>query len=271
MGSSAPWQKLEGLVFYVSPSLHLTTAGAALCYCCCSVAQSCLLFATPWTAACQGSLFLTISQSLPKFMFILSVAIQLSHPLTSSSPSALNLSQYHRLFQWVVCSHQMIRILGLQCQHQSFQWIFRVDLPYDWLVWSPCYPRDFQESSLAPQLKASVIWHFTFFMVQLSQWYGTTRKTIALTIQTFVGRVMFLLFNTQPFLAWGKNAGIYSVSDPISCLEDHMKLSCFHLKCQDHEDHILKSFPVTLEVSLVLTLQTKPAEEWRSGERVPFS
>ena len=40
-----------------------------------------------------------------------------------------------------------------------------------------------------------------------------------------------------------------------------MKLSCFHLKCQDHEDHILKSFPVTLEVSLVLTLQTKPAEE----------
>ena len=229
------------------------------------------LLATPWTAARQAALCLTISQSLPKFMFILSVAMQLSHPLMPSSPSALNLSQYHRLFQWVVCSHQMIRILGLQCQHQSFQWIFRVDLPYDWLVWSPCYPRDFQESSLAPQLKASVIWHSDFFMVQLSQWYGTASKTIALTIQTFVGRVMFLLFNTQPFLAWGKNAGIYSVSDPISCLEDHMKLSCFHLKCQDHEDHILKSFPVTLEVSLVLTLQTKPGEEWRSGERVPFS
>ena len=111
------------------------------------------LSATPWTAARPASLSLTISQSLPKFMFILSVAIQLSHPLTSSSPSALNLSQYHRLFQWVVCSHQMIRILGLQCQHQSFQWIFRVDLPYDWLVWSPCYPRDFQESSPAPQFR----------------------------------------------------------------------------------------------------------------------
>ena len=30
-------------------------------------------------------------------------------------------------------------ILELQLQHQSFQWIFRVNLPYDWLVWSPCY------------------------------------------------------------------------------------------------------------------------------------
>ena len=150
--------------------------------------------------------------------------MQPSHPLTPSSPSALNLSQHQGLFQWVVCSHQMTKILELQLQHQSFQGIFRVDLPYDWLVWSPCYPRDFQESSLALQLKASVIWHFTFFMVQLSQWYGTTRKTIDLTIQTFVSRLMFLLFNTQPSLAWSKNVSIYSVSGPTSCPEGHMKL-----------------------------------------------
>ena len=62
----------------------------------------------------------------------------------------------------------------------------------------------------------SVIWHSDLFMVQLSQWYGTTRKTIALTIQISVSRVMFLVFNTQPSLAWGKNASIYSVSGPIS-------------------------------------------------------
>ena len=43
--------------------------------------------------------------------------------------------------------------------------------------------------------------------------------------------------------------------------EDHMKLSCFHLKCQDHADHILESFPITAEVSLILTLQIKPGEE----------
>ena len=43
--------------------------------------------------------------------------------------------------------------------------------------------------------KASVLWDSAFFMVQLSHPYMTTEKTIALTIQTFVGKVMSLLFN----------------------------------------------------------------------------
>ena len=44
--------------------------------------------------------------------------------------------------------------------------------------------------------KASIIWHSALFMVQLSHPYMTTGKTIALTIWTFVGKVMSLLFNT---------------------------------------------------------------------------
>ena len=44
--------------------------------------------------------------------------------------SALNLSPQQGLFQWVCWSHQVARELELQFQHQSFQWIFRVD----WLV-----------------------------------------------------------------------------------------------------------------------------------------
>ena len=44
--------------------------------------------------------------------------------------------------------------------------------------------------------KASILWHSAFFMAQLSHPYMTTGKTIALTIQTFVGKVMFLLLNT---------------------------------------------------------------------------
>ena len=44
-------------------------------------------------------------------------------------------------------------------------------------------------------LKASVLWHSAFFIVQLSHPYMTTGKTIALTRQTFVGKVMSLLFN----------------------------------------------------------------------------
>ena len=43
--------------------------------------------------------------------------------------------------------------------------------------------------------KASVLWHSAFFIVQLSHPYMTTRKTIALTRRTFVGKVISLLFN----------------------------------------------------------------------------
>ena len=43
--------------------------------------------------------------------------------------------------------------------------------------------------------KASILWSSNFFMVQLSYLYMTTGKTIALTIWTFVSKVMSLLFN----------------------------------------------------------------------------
>ena len=44
--------------------------------------------------------------------------------------------------------------------------------------------------------KASILWHSAFFMVQLSHLYMATGKTIALTIWTFVSKVMSLLLNT---------------------------------------------------------------------------
>ena len=53
--------------------------------------------------------------------------------------------------------------------------------------------KDSQESSPTPQLKS--IYSSAFFMVQLSHLHMTTGKTIALTIQTFVGKVMSLIFN----------------------------------------------------------------------------
>ena len=54
-------------------------------------------------------------------------AIQPSHPLSSPSPPAFNLSQHQGLSQWVSCSHQVAKVLQFQLQHQSFQWIFRTD------------------------------------------------------------------------------------------------------------------------------------------------
>ena len=50
-------------------------------------------------------------------------AIQPSHPLSSPSPRALNLSQHQRLFKWVSSSHQMSRVIG--ASDQSFQGIFK--------------------------------------------------------------------------------------------------------------------------------------------------
>ena len=122
-------------------------------------------------------------------------AIQPSHPLSSPSPLALNLSQHQGLFQWVSSSHQVAKVLEFQLQHQSFQWLFRTDFLYDGLVGFPCSPRDFQESSLAPQFKSINSSVLTFFIVQLSHPYIITEKTIALTGWTFVGKVMSLLFN----------------------------------------------------------------------------
>ena len=55
-------------------------------------------------------------------------AIQPSHPLSSPSPPALNLSQHQGLFKWVSSSHQVAKVLEFQLQHQSFWWTPRNDL-----------------------------------------------------------------------------------------------------------------------------------------------
>ena len=109
------------------------------------------LFTTPWTAAQQAPLSSTISLSLLKFMSIES--IMLFNHLTSATPFSFCLQSFP-----TSGSFPMSRLLAaggqlweLQLQHQSFQWIFRDDFLWDWLVWSPCSPRDSQEYSPAPQ------------------------------------------------------------------------------------------------------------------------
>ena len=121
-------------------------------------------------------------------------AIQPSHPLSFPSPPAFNFSQHQSLFQWVNSSCQVAKVLELQLYHQSFQWIFRVDFFWNWLVWSPCSRRDSQEYSLVPQFE-NIFGLQPSFMVQLSHPYMTTGKTITLTTWSFVSKVMSLLFN----------------------------------------------------------------------------
>ena len=113
------------------------------------------LSVTSWTAACQASLSFIISQSLLKFTSIESVRLSKYYPLLPTSPFAFfNLSKHQGDFQWVGSLHQVAKVLELQLQHKSFQWIFRTDFFYKWLLWYPCSPRELQESSLAPQFKS---------------------------------------------------------------------------------------------------------------------
>ena len=75
---------------------------------------------------------LPVHHQLPEFtqthVHWVSDAIQSSHPLSSPSPLALNLSKHQGLFQWVSSSHQVAKGLEFQLQHQSFQKTCRTDL-----------------------------------------------------------------------------------------------------------------------------------------------
>ena len=107
-------------------------------------------------------------------------AIQPTQFVLSPSPPAFNLSQHQGLFQWVSFSHQVAKVLALQ--HQSFQWIFRTDFVYDWLVWSPCSPRDCQESCPTPQFKSINSLVLSYLYSPTLTPYVTTRKTIAFVL-----------------------------------------------------------------------------------------
>ena len=60
--------------------------------------------------------------------------IQPSHLLSSPFPPAFNLSQHQGVFYWVGSSHQVAKVLELQLEHQSFQWISElISFMIDWL------------------------------------------------------------------------------------------------------------------------------------------
>ena len=129
----------------------------------------------------------TISRSLPKFMSTESVMP--SNRLILSSPSpALNLSQRQGLFQQVSPLHQGAEVLELQLQHQSFQWVFTVDLKIDWL--DLLEVQGTLKSLLQDHSsKASILWRSAFLTVQLSQSSVRAGKTAALPAYIFAGKV----------------------------------------------------------------------------------
>ena len=94
-----------------------------------SVTQSCPTLCDPMNRSMPG---LPVHHQLPEStqtqVHWVGDAIKPSHPLSSPSPPALNLSQHQSLFKWVSSSHQVVKVLEFQLQHQSFQWTPRTDL-----------------------------------------------------------------------------------------------------------------------------------------------
>ena len=125
----------------------------------------------------------------------MSSEIQPSHPLSFPSPPSLILSQHHGLF-----NESVLRITWPKYWSFSFSISpssehsglisFRMDWLYLLAVQGSLKSLLQQHSS-----KASVLPRSAFFIVQFSHTYMTTGKTVALTRQTFVGRVMSLLLN----------------------------------------------------------------------------
>ena len=142
-----------------------------------SVAQSCPTFCNPMDCSTPGlPVCHQLLELVQTHVYRVGDTIQPSHPLSSPSP-AFNLSLHQGLFQWVSSSHQVAKVLELQLQRQSFQWIFRTDFLQDWLAGSPCSPRDSQESVLQHHSsKASILRRSAFFMVQFSHPYMTSGK-----------------------------------------------------------------------------------------------
>ena len=166
-----------------------------------SVAQSCPTLCNPMTAARQASLSIANSRSLLKLMSIESVMpsnhLILCYPLLLPSifPSIRGFSNESILhIRWPKYWNFSFSISPPK-EHPGLI-SFRMD-------WLDLFAVQETLKSLLQHhsSKASILQPSAFFMVQLSHPYMTTGKTIALTTQIFVGKVMSLLFN---MLSWSK-------------------------------------------------------------------
>ena len=150
---------------------------------------------TPWTAARQDSLSFIVSWSLLKLISIKSVMptnhliLGCPRPLPSIFPSIRFFSNELTLhIRW---PKYWVFSFSISPSNEFSGLIsFRIAW-FDLLAIQGTLKCFLQHHSL----KASILWCSAFFMVQISHPYMTTRKTITLTIQTFVSKVMPLLFN----------------------------------------------------------------------------
>ena len=165
-------------------------------FCCCSVAKSCLTLFDPMDCSTPGfPVFNHLPELIQTYIHWVSDTIQLSHPpstvlfLPSIFPSI-------RVFSSEVAFH--IR----WPKYRSFNFSISPSKKYSGLIsfmidWFDLFAVQGTLKSLLQHhnSKASILRGSAFFMVQPSHLYMTTGKTIALTMQTFIGKVMSVLLS----------------------------------------------------------------------------
>ena len=119
---------------------------------CCSVALLCPIL---WLHGLQHTRLPCPSLFLPEFAQThVGDAIQPSHPRFPPSSLALNLSQHQGLFQWFDSLNQVAKVLELQLQPQSFQWIFRIYFLLWWTGWISLQSKELSRVFSTPQFES---------------------------------------------------------------------------------------------------------------------
>ena len=229
------------------------------------------LFETPWTAAHQASLsFTNCSRSLLKLMSI-ELVMPPSH-LILCCPLLLP-SVFPSI--GVFSNESAIRIRWPK--YWSFSFNISPSNEYSGLIsfrmdWLDLFAVQGMLSSLLQchGSKTSILRHSAFFIVQLSHAYMTTGKTIALTRQTFVGKVMSLLFNILSrfviaFLPRSKRLLISWLQSPSAVILELKKItSCLYTYILSSLDFLLFVLSHFSRVWLFVTL-------WTTAHQAPLS
>ena len=148
-------------------------------------------------------------------------AIQPSHPLSSPSPPAVNLSQHQGFFQWVSSSHLVAKVLEFQLQHQSSQdWS-----PLGWTGWIPLQYKGLSRvfSNTTVQKHHSFLYSPTLTFIR-DYW-----KNHSFDYMDSVGKVVSLLFNMLgslviAFLPRSKHLLILWLQSPSAVVWEPKKL-----------------------------------------------
>ena len=168
------------------------------------------LFATPWTVARQASLSITNSQSLLKLMsHRVSDAIQLSHPLSSPSPPAFNLSHHqgsYQMSQFFASGGQSIGVSASVLLMNIQDWF-----PLELTGWISLQSKGLSRVFPTPQFKSinSLVLSFLYSPTLTSIHDYWTNHSF--TRWTFVGKVMSLLFNmlSRSVIAFLQGASVF--------------------------------------------------------------